>query len=300
MYSPHWRRSAAITILAASVLVPLLLAGCSRVGIVYRTSDIIIEYYADDYLELDSYQLASWRPALSDALDRHRRDELPQLAGFFDNAYQGAAKGFDRDRIACMLDEFEDLYRRHFRIAVGLAAKLLADLTPAQIRKLESKFEEEAADESSEDPAAVARRNRKRAKRYSEAIDWWFGSLTQTQHQIIADITAAMPDTAASWEDYRNAKRAELIAMLNRDVTEDRLRSYLDGWLVMYRDLPADLRRARLTIREQIALLFLRMDASMSDRQRGHFAKRLASIRDDFMSLQRRPRMATYSCRPPS
>ena len=35
-----------------------------------------------------------------------------------------------------------------------------------------------------QDPAARARRDRKRAERYAEAMDWWFGSLTDAIHLI--------------------------------------------------------------------------------------------------------------------
>jgi hypothetical protein len=278
----------------------LILVGCSRVGILYRTSDIVIENYADDYLELDSAQLADWRPNLRNALDRHREDELPHLARFFEIAYQGTQQGFDRQRSSCLIDQFEDLYRRHIRIAVGLAAPLLADLTREQIRKLEARFDEEAEDETRHHAAAKARRERKRAERYAMSMDWWFGSLTENQHRIIEVITAEMPDTAASWESYRNAKRARLIALLDRGADAGKLSAFLGNWLVEHRDLPKDLRRARSLIREQIVELLVRMDASFSEQQRSHFARRIASIRDDFMSLQRRPKMAATVCTTPS
>jgi hypothetical protein len=274
----------------------LLISGCSRVGIAYRTSDLFIEHYADDYLDLDSSQLAEWRPTLREAVSRHREEELPYLARFFDVAYRGARDGFGPGRVLCLIDQFEDIYRRHFRIAVGLAAPLLADLSPKQIRQLESRFAEEAAEEVDESPAAVAKRERKRAERYAKAVDWWFGSLSDTQLRVIEDVTAAMPDTAGAWQAYRDGKRRQLIALLERGAREREIRVFLRDWLVEYRDLPADLRRARTAIREQIVELFLRMDRSFSAAQRDHFSDRLASLRDDFLSLQERPRMAEVAC----
>jgi hypothetical protein len=281
----------------AAVLAGLtLVAGCSRVDIAYRTSDILIEYYADDYLDLDSTQLAGWRPALREAMSRHREEELPYLARFFDTAYEGSRKGFDRNRVDCLVDQLEALYRRHLDIAVELAAPLLADLTPGQIRKLDVKFADEAAEEAEEDTAAVARRERKRAERYAESMDWWFGALTDAQHRIVEDVTAAMPDTAAAWEAYRSDKRNQLVALLRRGAGERAIRAFLYRWLVEHRDMPAELQRARSAIREQITRLFLDIDRSFSERQRAHFSDRLASLRDDFLSLQDRPRMASVAC----
>ena len=173
---------------------------------------------------------------------------------------------------------------------------LYLGLTPAQIRALEAKFAEEDAERTSDDPAAVARRERKRAERYADAMDWWFGSVTERQQRIITEVTADMPDTAADWERYRTAKRAELIRLLDRRAGSAEVRRFMDDWLVLYKDLPPALGRARGEIHEQITRLFLRMDESLSQRQREHFADRLSSIRDDFLSLQDRPRMATAGC----
>jgi hypothetical protein len=282
--------------LAAFFACLILVAGCSRVGIAYRTSDMLIEYYADDYLNLDSAQLAGWRPALRDAISRHRREELPYLARFFDTAYEGGRGGFHRNRVDCLIDQFEGLYRRHLGVAVDLASPLLADLTPGQIRKLELRFAEEAAEAAEENPAATARRERKRAERYAESMDWWFGSLTDAQHRIVEEVTAAMPDTAAAWEAYRSEKRTQLIALLDRSAGERAIHAFLHRWLVEHRDMPAELQRARTAIRKQIVRLFLRMDESFSERQRTHFSGRLASLRDDFLSLQDHPRMAAVTC----
>ena len=283
-------------ILLASALLLTVLAGCSRVSILYHTADIFIEGYADDYLELDSAQLADWQPTLRSALARHRRDELPYLARFFDTAYDGARSGFDSARVACLLEQFEHIYRRHFRIGVTAAAPLLIDLTPSQIRKLESKFAKDNQDVPRNDPASVARRDRKRAERYSESLGWWFGSVSERQKRIIAEVTESMPDTAADWMAYRSAKQARLIVLLRRGADEKSVRLYLNDWLVEYRDLPPELTRARALIKEQIIKLLTRMDESLTGEQRRHFAKRLRTLRDDFLSLQKRPHMATVRC----
>lgn len=281
-------------LLAAALL--LTTAGCSRIAIVYNTSGFFIEQYAQDYLGLDGDQLAAWRPALSDALARHRREELPYLAAFFDDLHRGATEGFDAAEVRCLLDQLEGLYRRHFRIAAGLSAPLLAALDRDQIRDLERRFREENEDAPEEDAASIARRDRKRAERYAESAEWWVGPLTETQRTIIAEVTAAMPDTAADWVAYRAARQRGLVRLLEAGADEARIRRYLDDWLVEHRDLPPSLERARLEIRRRIVELFLHMDASFSPEQRAHFAGRLADLRDDFLNLQRTPHSKRIPC----
>jgi len=289
--------------LARIALVVLLalpaLVACTRVAVVYNTADFLIERYADDYLGLDSAQLATWRPALSEALGRHRHDELPYLAAFFGELEAGAREGFSAERVSCLVGEFEAIYRRHSRVAVDLAAPLLASLDATQVRALERKFAKDRADEVKEGAAASAKRDRKRAKRYADNAKWWIGPLSAEQQAIVAEVTAAMPDTAAAWAAYRNARQDRLIRLLDRRASEREVHRFLTEWLVEYRDLPPELQRARGEVHQRIVELFVRMDASFTPTQRAHFTKRLATLREDFTRLQKRPRQAELACPKP-
>ncbi|MCF7979821.1 MAG: DUF6279 family lipoprotein [Chromatiaceae bacterium] len=102
-----------------------------------------IERYADEYLGLDGAQRRDWSPQLKAALERHRAEELPYLAAFFEQAARDARAGFTRSNVDCLLDQFETLYQRHFRLAAVSAAPLLANLSSAQIDALAKTFAEE-------------------------------------------------------------------------------------------------------------------------------------------------------------
>jgi len=283
------------TILCLAFLL-IATGGCSRVSISYNSADFLIERYARDYLGLDDPQIESWEPKLESALARHRREDLPYLARFFNDAHTGAMKGFDAQRMRCLVVQFEDLYRRNMRVAVDLAAPLLTALTPDQIRALEDKFRREKAEEEEEGEKDAAGQVRKRAKRYQESIAWWTGPLTKQQKTIVREQTAAMPDTTADWIAYRSAERKGLIDLLDRGASEAEIHNFLNAWLVEHRNLPAGLRTARKQMRDRISELFIRLDATFSAEQRTHFVDRLADLRDDFMSLQRQPRMASVRC----
>lgn len=274
----------------------LTLTACTRVSVVYNTADFFIERYADEYLGLDSAQLARWRPTLADVLGRHRQEELPLLAAFFAELEIGARAGFAAEPLGCLVDVFEEVYRRHLRLAVDLAAPLLASLEPAQVRALERKFTKDRAEEVKEGAAASAKRDRKRAKRYADNAKWWIGTLSAEQQAIITEVTAAMPDTAVAWSAYRNARQDRLIHLLDRRASERELHRFLSEWLVEHRDLPPELQQARREVHQRIVELFVRMDASFSPSQREHFAKRLATLRDDFLRLQKRPQRAELAC----
>ena len=193
----------------------MVISGCSRVTLVYNTADFFAKQYATDYLNLAEGQIANWEPHLDAELARHRSEELPFLASFFDSTLKSSRAGFDERNMSCLTTEFRDLYRRHAQLAVTLAAPLLADLTPAQIDALERTFRKQARKDR-EDLATreISREKQKRTKRYVEAIEDWTGPLKAGQPDIVADVTGRMPDSEAALVDYRTRKREELLSLL--------------------------------------------------------------------------------------
>jgi len=289
-----WGWSLRGLLLAAAAIVTL--SACSTVRIAYYGADILVREYADDYLGLDSALLAAWQPHLAQALARHKANELPYLARFFDNALRGAESGFDRPAVACLEDQALAIYRRHARLAADLAAPLLAASHPRQIETLEARLRKEWAEETSTDPQAVARRERKRAKRYADAAKWWVGGLTPDQEAIVRTATQAMPDTAPAWDAYRRSRQEELLRLLKRGSSEAEIHAFLVAWLVEQRDLPANLAQATEGMRAGLADLIVRLDASLTAEQHAQLRRRLRGLRDDFLALQSKPRLAVLGC----
>ncbi|NEV60909.1 DUF6279 family lipoprotein [Thiorhodococcus minor] len=281
-------------IMAACVLA---IGGCSRVSIAYNTADFFAKQYAIDYLDLASDQVRRWEPRLEQELARHRSQELPHLAAFFDQTLGASRAGFDAVNMACLTSAFLALYKRHARLAVALAAPLLADLTPAQLRALERRFREEAE----EDEADLAKRDtawekEKRARRYIEAIEDWTGPLRPGQAHIVRHVTGRMPESEAAVVDYRTRKRRQLIERLKRGAGEREIAAFMTSWLVDFSDLPPRLRRAGDEIEARVSELFIRLDASLDAAQQARLEKRLEQLRDDLLRLQKRPRLAPLPC----
>jgi hypothetical protein len=291
------RISLPIRLAAAIVAFALTLAGCSRVGIAYNTGDFLATAYAKDYLDLEQAQLERWEPLLDTELARHRAEELPYLAAYFDQIFTASEAGFDTRNMECLTDEFRELYRRQARFAVTLAAPLLAELTPKQIERLDQRFREEAA----EDRAEIAKRSttrekEKRARRYVKSIEEWTGPLSSEQQTIVKEVTGRMPDTQASLVTYRTAKREQLMALIRDKASEPEIKDFLTDWLVDFDDLPPDLEQGGQQLGERIGELFVGLGRTLDTTQRDRLNKRLRSLRDDFMKLQRQPRMAPTTC----
>ncbi len=281
-------------LLTGAALV-LLIGGCSGMQLAYNTADFLIEHYADDYLRLDEAQMQRWSPTLDAALAMHRREELPYVAAFFDSARNDAREGFTQADVACLLDQFEVIYRRHFTLAAATAAPLLADLDKAQIDQLEVRFRKEAREDAEDAALPNGVRTDKRAKRYVKSLDWWIGDLGEAQRRIVRDVVAELPDSAG-WYRYRDRKRRELIDLLRRDAPSARVERFLRDWLVDYSDLPAPVSRGRRQLRLAMTDLLTRLDDALGDAQRRQLIDRLTRLRRDFMRLQHNPRMAPVAC----
>jgi hypothetical protein len=281
--------------LLTTITALLLLTACSGMQLAYNTADFFIERYADDYLGLDSAQMERWSPRLKTALARHREEELPYLATFFDSAQNDARKGFTRADVQCLLDQFEVIYRRHFTLAAAAAAPLLADLDKGQIDALQQRFREEAQEDAEDAARPKAVRVSKRVERYTDNMRWWLGELTPKQRRIVRDVAADLPETA-SWYAYRDRKRRELIALLRGGATSEDIERFLSDWLVDYTDMPAALADSQVQLRAGMTDLLVRLDASFSDAQRRRLIDRLAGLRKDFLRLQQSPRMAPVTC----
>ncbi|NCA69838.1 MAG: hypothetical protein EOM91_06980 [Sphingobacteriia bacterium] len=283
--------------LALLLCLLLSVTACSRVGIAYNSADFFIKGYAKDYLELSQTQIAAWEPTLRAALARHRSEELPYLAGYLEQVHQASREGFDQRNTRCLITQMQALYRRQAEFAVTLAAPLLADLAPDQIRALQARF----AQQDTEDRAELAERagpdeQERRARRYTQGIEDWTGPLRPAQRAIITDVTARVPQTQERLLDYRVHQRARLIALLDAGADVARIQSFLTMWLVDFQDLPAELARGGQLLEARISELLIRLGASLDERQHARLQQRLESLRDDLIQLQSAPRSAVLDC----
>lgn len=284
-----WRLLLIATLVAGS--------GCSQVSLVYRNADVLLQQYIDGYLDLDDAQRIRWEPHLRAALARHRTEELPALAAFFDQMQLASRTGFDAHNAACFIAHVRDLYRRHARLAVTLVAPLLAELTAAQIDRLERQFRTEMR----EDLADLATRDlaweqRKRAKRYNNAIEDWTGPLHAEQSEIVAEVTGRLPDAEAALIDYRTRKREEFLGLLRQPANATEIQRFMTAWLVDLSDLPPELERAGETLGERLGELLIRLGASLDAHQHARLEQRLRQWRDDLLNLQEQPRLAPLNC----
>lgn len=280
---------------ALGLTLALSLLGCSRITLAYGSADLLLATYADDYLGLIEDQRERWGPRLRGVLDRHRRDELPYLAAFFDQALALSRAGFRAAETTCLVHGARTIYQRHARLVVELVTPLLVALTPSQIQSLKERFARELA----EDQAQTGISDwewRRRARHYVKAIEKWTGPLSPDQVALVADISARMPDTRQAVLAYRTRKRDRLIALLESGADDQRLSGFLSAWLVDYSDLPPNLQEAGDALEQRLVELVTRVGQGLTREQHDHLGQRLSSLRAELLKLQQVPRLAALGC----
>jgi hypothetical protein len=269
-------------------------SGCSRVRLVYGSADLLLASYADDYLGLQDEQRQRWEPQLRGVLAEHRREGLPQLAAFFDQGLKVSQAGFPSGDTACLVRAARGVYQDHARLAVELAAPLLADLRPSQVKSLRARFARDQAEDRAE--AAGDLELHRRTQRYVRAIEDWTGPLGPDQRALVSETTGRMPDTRQAVLAYRTRKRDQLIALLEAGADAQRLKGYLTTWLVDYEDLPPGLEGAGEVLEEHLVELATRLGQGLTQKQRAHLERRLSGLCTDLLELQSQPRLAPLGC----
>lgn len=271
----------------------LFSTACSRTELGYRNADSLLEYYAWKSVRTSSAQRGQWQPVLQTTLRHHREQELPLVIAYLDLAAR-IVRGTDSSiGTACLVDGTVLLYQRHARLAVDLAAPLLAELDTAQIEHLakHTKQRQKTAVKRYQDPDPQ-RRRLARQERITDRIERWTGKLNAGQRKHIQEALEHIPDLSASWLAYRAQQTSTLLAMLETGTNAEALRTYLNDWWVHRKGTSPETRQNWHVARHEFVQLMDKLATTLTERQRTALETRLATLRGDlasFVSLTPQP-----------
>jgi hypothetical protein len=272
-------------LIITAVLV-LLGSACSRTEFTYRNADLLLEYYAWKAMQTSAAQRDHWQPVLQTTLRRHREQELPLVIAYLETAIRLTGDPDGSPGAACLLDGALHLYQRHARLAVDLAAPLLAELDAAQIRHLSEYMTQRQQDAVKRylDPDPQTRKQA-RLERIMQRIERWTGELTDSQRQEIKDELGRIPDLSASWLAYRAQQTDRLLVMLESGADAHELRVHLAAWWVHREGISAESGQRWRVVRHAFIQLMDGLAASLTDRQRTTLENRLGALREDLASF---------------
>lgn len=274
------------------VLAGLVLAGCSsglRFG--YTYADTLVVYSIDEYVGLTPEQELLVKERAGALLAWHRSTQLRDYAQLIDatrRKLEGRVTAAEvlafNQAVAARLDVLGD------RAAPDLA-QLALSLTPDQIARMERKLDSDNSKARRELAEFVGAESlEERVKKYAERAEFWFGRVSPEQLEIMRASLVRRPAAASWWIDERDRRQREMVALLQRIVTERPSEAIASSWLRAYfaqlRN-PADPERRRAVekFRLDSAELVAQLINSASADQKAALSRKLGNFAEDFVAL---------------
>lgn len=267
----------------------LVLGACSQTQMLYANADWLLRRWVDGWVDANSAQDEAWREPFARAVDAHRRDLLPDIVRLLRQLDEEIGRGLSFDRLDCLVGIADRLLRAHAVLAVELGTRVLGNLSPSQIAHLAEEMAERGEEYRDEYlDADPERRRRKRADRFVERIERWTGELTAAQVRVVERAVQAMPELAADWLAYREARQRQLLALLRAPVREagarlDRvaLKRLLSAWWVDRAGRPRGLVERTAQVRATSIALVVSLDAMLNPAQRAALREKVDALRAD-------------------
>jgi len=274
------------------VAAAVVLSACSTgVRLGYEYADTLLLYTIDGYVGLtpEQEQLVKERSAALVAW--HRSTQLRDYAELLETTRRKLAESVSAT------DVLEFNRAVNVRLA-GLGeraapdlAQLALTLTPEQLARLERKLASDTSKARRELVQFAGEESLdERVKKYAERADFWFGSVSREQLELIRSAVAQRPNNAAWWIEERERRQLELLSVLQRIQRERPDEAVATAWLRDYfkqlQNPPdSERRRSMEQFRASNAQLVAELINAAAPDQRAALSRRLAGFADDFLAL---------------
>ncbi len=262
----------------------LLLAACTRVGLVYRNLDTLIPWSVDDYVDMSRDQESDFRGYLRDHLAWHCSTQLPRYLEWLDRLEHDPVT---RENLRARYLEAREALDVIAREVTPTTVDLLGRLDDEQARRLLAKLDEDHRKRLDEylDPP-LDEQIEKRAERVEKRLADWLGRLNDAQRARIRQWAQALGDHNSRWLASRALWQQAFKEAIEQRHAPDfpaRIERLLQDreafWAPDYREA---------FHRNETAGIDLAVDvyALADERQRRHLAGRIDAIRRDLSGLE--------------
>ena len=273
----------------ATLLV--LLSGCSALRLTYGQGPLLAYWWMDRYLDFSSEQAPVVRNALAEWFAWHRQAQLPDYADWL-RELQPIARDHVAPETVCRVGEaaqrrLEVAYEQ----AVPMMAPLVRTLTPAQVDHLEQRYARNNK-EAERDFLQPDLQDRAEAslKRTVERAEQVYGSLDESQRQLVAAGLATSPFDPQRWLAERRARQQDILRTLRQlaatQADSAAVQAALRGFAANAARSPrADYRAYREQVEQANCALAARLHNALRPAQRQHAVAKLKGWEEDLRSL---------------
>ncbi|WER46241.1 DUF6279 family lipoprotein [Cupriavidus sp. WKF15] len=259
----------------------------------YQQGDRLAYWWIDHYVDVSGAQEPPMRDAIARFFAWHRQAQLPEISALLTQARDQVQQPVSAPAIAQLRESGLLLARQSFDQAIPDVADLLLTLTPAQIDRIERKFDE--ANTKYRKKFLSGNAEDREAARFNKVMDYAkliYGSFSDEQQKAIhAAMGPPMQGVQARYAE--RLRRQEEWLALARQVQQTRppkaqvvelLRRYGDQW----QHPPGQTRAASYDANNQAGVALAMTIANLTTpRQKAHAVDRFQKWIDDTHSLMR-------------
>jgi hypothetical protein len=281
-------RTTRLKTLALLIAISLATAACAvRVG--YEFLDVAMMWSLDDYIDFDSQQRDDAKDVVKEFHQWHRINALPDYAVQLDALASDLEKPVSIDTMRYYSELIFTAWQEVMQALALPSAKILADVTPAQIREMqlimEAKDQDDRNDLKSE---PLSKLYHERYEFMDKAASRLTGKLNDQQRILIRRWATSLQDTRQMSVDNRSAWRERFIAIISEHASVDVMAQQLSQLYTQpYQFWSNSYEQSMDYNRERTLKLVTELANSMTDKQRAHAIKRLRGVAEDFRALSR-------------
>ena len=251
-------------LLAAGILL-----GCSTIKFAYNNVDWVLLHKADHYLDLNDTQRKRADQLIAARMEVHRREELPIYVATLKEVRVMLADNLTPEELAIIRERIPALYRRTMRDSIPSIVSLLVEVDDAQIDHLQARFEERNSEFASDFmPKSLEVRLERRVERSTTMFEYFIGTLTPEQAELVKVHRNAMPLTADDWLAYHQARQTEFLVLLRQRASKPTLERFLIAWWVNLAGQPPALARNMEINTHTWSEMILALDKTLDSTQR--------------------------------
>ena len=280
----------ALRALLAVLVISVSTSGCTT-KLAYDFLDWGLYWELKDYVKFNRDQRFRVKDEISQLIDWHRSEELPQYADQLEKLSKELKSGITVGQLEEFSNNLRDSWQRIVIKTLPAAVDIISNLTDEQVNDfLKMLIEKEGDDAKKIEKGTHVRTVKKREAYVSKKIVDVIGKLNEDQKSLIAQWALSMKPTQelslAQAIQWRTRMQTVLAERHNEQQMEDNL-------MVLFAN-PEQLRSAsyRRVIEKNkrlIMQLLFDLNRTLTNQQRSKLIKKLQSYINDFRDLSGRP-----------
>ena len=280
----------ALRALLAVLVISVSTSGCTT-KLAYDFLDWGLYWELRDYVKFNRDQRLRVKDEISQLIDWHRSEELPQYADQLEKLSKELKSGITVGQLEEFSNNLRDSWQRIVIKTLPAAVDIISNLTDEQVNDfLKMLIEKEGDDAKKIEKGTHVRTVKKREAYVSKKIVDVIGKLNEDQKSLIAQWALSMKPTQelslAQAIQWRTRMQTVLAERHNEQQMEDNL-------MVLFAN-PEQLRSAsyRRVIEKNkrlIMQLLFDLNRTLTNQQRSKLIKKLQSYINDFRDLSGRP-----------